>query len=80
MQLSTSNVTSCLMMSLADLVSELPQPPEVIEAYGSDVTDMILHRQLAVEPDPEITHNVSTVNGCPLKLAETAGRTGSLQG
>ena len=43
----------------------LPQPPEVIEAYGSDLTDMMLHRQFAVDPNPEITHNISAVNGRP---------------
>ena len=47
---------------LSDLVSELPQPLKVMETSRSDLADMMLHRQFAVEPDPEITHDVGTVD------------------
>jgi len=37
----------------------------MVEADGSGLADMMLHRQFAVKPDPEIAHDVSTVDVRP---------------
>ena len=35
----------------------------MVETSRSDLANMMLHRQFAVDPDPEITHDVGTVDG-----------------
>ena len=45
-------------------MSELPQLQEVVETSRSDVANVMLHRQFAVNPNLKITHNVDAVDDC----------------
>ena len=47
---------------LTDIISDLMQPPKVIEAYAGNLADVSLHGHLTVQQDAKISYNISMMN------------------